>query len=175
MIEIKSNFTIKRIFAYVSNLKKLNLIKYNSKLQKTLNVDINNYKNTSNRIEIEIIPVIGLKFINLNFIEVNNDDISIYFDDQKVMRNNTKISDKIQKIKISFNSKKININGIFKGCTGIDTLKFIRCNNKHLTDFCRLFYDCKNLRKRVICSITVNYWKNLIYQVLIQQKLKIWK
>ena len=46
---IKSLFIEKRIFIVLSNIRKLNLIKYNRSLQNKLNIDINNYRIYSRR------------------------------------------------------------------------------------------------------------------------------
>ena len=42
-IGIKSSFVLKIIFGFLNEFKKLNIIKYNKKLQKRLNVNKNDY------------------------------------------------------------------------------------------------------------------------------------
>ena len=42
--QIKSSFITKEIFAYISNERKLELIKYNKHMQKILDVNLLNYK-----------------------------------------------------------------------------------------------------------------------------------
>ena len=46
---IKSKYIIKYIFSYLYENKKLELIKYNNKCQKILNIDINYYKEISGK------------------------------------------------------------------------------------------------------------------------------
>ena len=53
---IKSIFILKKPFTYISQNKRLKLVKYNKCLQKKLNLSIDDYFKHSNQIEIEIIP-----------------------------------------------------------------------------------------------------------------------
>ena len=63
---LKSNFILKRIISLMKINKSLNIMRYNKKLQKRLNISINDYKECS-KIEIELKPsdeIFG-KFINI--------------------------------------------------------------------------------------------------------------
>ena len=67
IINIKSYYTIKKVFNNMTLKKKLELIKYNKVIQKRLNIDINNYKEyLTIEIEIEINQIKNTKFININ-------------------------------------------------------------------------------------------------------------
>ena len=57
--EIKNDYILKKIFLNLKNKKFMEIIKYNKKLQKRLNININNYKEYSqlySSIEIELKP-----------------------------------------------------------------------------------------------------------------------
>ena len=58
----------KKIIVNVQKNNLLRIICYNKKFQSILNVDINDYKNEYNKIEIEIIPLVGASgnFFNIN-------------------------------------------------------------------------------------------------------------
>ena len=51
---IKSNYIFKRIIEYMKKNKSLEIMKYNKKLQKRLNLNINDYKEYYQSIEIEL-------------------------------------------------------------------------------------------------------------------------
>ena len=53
---IKSKHILKRIFKTINKNKLFNIIRYNKKLQKIFGLGINNYKDTFEKIIIEIIP-----------------------------------------------------------------------------------------------------------------------
>ena len=54
--KIRSNYIVKRIFDNLNQNKLMNLIRYNSKNQKLMNIKLKDYKNIFSTIEIEIIP-----------------------------------------------------------------------------------------------------------------------
>ena len=59
-INIKSNYILKRLFGIMQTKISLKIIKFNINIQKRLNININNYKDFSEKfssIELEIIPI----------------------------------------------------------------------------------------------------------------------
>ena len=46
---IKSNFILKKFFDYLNKRKSLEIIKYNKNIQKRMNININNYKEYSEK------------------------------------------------------------------------------------------------------------------------------
>ena len=79
---IKSKYILMKIYDIMTQKKKLEIVKYNKKIQNRLNVGIKDYKECC-KTEIEIIPSKGKygKFININ----ENDKLyyHIYFNDNK--------------------------------------------------------------------------------------------
>ena len=121
--KIKSGYILSKIYNNITKKKKLEIIKYNKKIQNRLNLDVKYYKEyseTFTQIEIEIIPTKGKygKFINIK----ENDELyyHIYFNDNKEEIKNSKknfitIDDKVNKIKIilDYDIKKINYLELF--------------------------------------------------------------
>ena len=59
-VNLKSDYFIQKIFDYMKKRISLKIIKCNINIQKRLNIDINNYKDFSEKfssIELEIIPI----------------------------------------------------------------------------------------------------------------------
>ena len=68
---LKSDYFIRQFFEYISERLYLEIIKYNTSIQKRINININNYKNYLEKyslIELEIIPMKNEygPFININ-------------------------------------------------------------------------------------------------------------
>ena len=68
---LKSKYILQKIFGNLLKKKLLDIIKYNKNIQKGINININDYKNFSEKyssIEIEIIPAVNKygDFININ-------------------------------------------------------------------------------------------------------------
>ena len=94
---------MKQIFSFLYQSKKLKIIKYNKKIQKKLDLDINNYKKYYLQIEIEVIPAYNKygKFMNY-FNEKYKSFYHIYFNDnpKELKRNYIRKDDNVEKIKI---------------------------------------------------------------------------
>ena len=100
---IKSRYILSKIYNNITKKKKLEIIKYNKKIQNRLNLDVKDYKEYYEEIEIEIIPTKDNygEFINID----ENDKLyyHIYFNDNKEeIKNKYEINkiDKVIKIKI---------------------------------------------------------------------------
>ena len=84
---LKSDYFIQMFFGYMTELKSLEIIRYNKSIQKRIKIDINNYREYSEKyssIEIEIIPMKNMydEFINIDG-EKDKKYYHIYFNDNK--------------------------------------------------------------------------------------------
>ena len=117
--------------------KKLQIVKYNKRIQNRLNLDVKDYKEYS-EIEIEIIPIKDKygKFINIK----ENDELyyHIYFNDNNEEIKNKydiKEEDKVKKIKIIIDYQVKSFKKLFSVCDCIKSInfkKFYRNNVKYL-------------------------------------------
>jgi len=83
---LKSNFILKKIIRLLKTNKSLEIMKYNNKLKKRLNMNLNDYRENS-KIEIELrITDFGYgKFINI--LDNEEDYYHIYFDNSNEKKN----------------------------------------------------------------------------------------
>ena len=138
---IKSIYILSKIYSIMSKKKKLEIVKYNKKIQNRINLSVNDYKEYSETftpIEIEIIPTKSKygKFININ----KNDKLyyHIYFNDNKEeIKNKYEIDeeDKVTKIKIIIDYLVKSFKNLFFNCKCIESInfkKFYRNNVKYL-------------------------------------------
>ena len=106
--KIKSKYIVMRIFENLKQIKLLDIIHYNKKYQKLMNIKLKDYKNKFAKIEIEIIPKENTygKFINI-YSQLIKSNIHIYFNDSKEETNKNEITknDKVTKIKIIIDYK----------------------------------------------------------------------
>ena len=127
---IKSDYFLRKLYDNMTKKKKLEIVKYNKKIQKRINLSVKDYKEYSETftpIEIEIIPTKGKydKFININ----ENDKLyyHIYFNDNKEEIKNKyeiKEEDKVTKIKIIIDYQIKSFKGLFYGCYCIEYINF---------------------------------------------------
>ena len=99
--KLKSDYFLRKLFDFLKEIKSLNIIKYNKKLQKRLNINIDNYKECS-KIEIEL--KIGDnkygQFINIS--DKDREYYHIYFDNsnEEIKSNKLDYNKEVKMIKI---------------------------------------------------------------------------
>ena len=102
---IKSTFIFKKIFEYTEKNKSLEIMRYNKRLQKRLNLSIDDYKEYSQLytpIEIEL-KIVDNKYGD--FINISNEEkkyYHIYFDNsnKEIKRNYLEENEEVKMIKI---------------------------------------------------------------------------
>ena len=128
---IKSNYILKRLFGYMQARISLKIIKYNINLQKRLNIDINNYKDFSEKfssIELEIIPIQNKYGSFINLEEEEEKYFHIYFNDNKEEIKKTELNekDKVSKINIIIDYQIKSFKDLFFYCKCIESIKFFK-------------------------------------------------
>ena len=132
--------------------KSLNIIKYNKKLQKRLNININDYKEYSelySSIEIELklsVDKYG-KFINIP--NKDKEYYHIYFDNlnEEIKRNYLKKNEKVKMIKIIIDYQVKSIKNFFKKSICICSIVFTKFYRINITDISTMFYRCLFLKE----------------------------
>ena len=119
---LKSDYFIRILFDYISKRKSLETIRYNKSIQKRINININHYKEYSEKyssIEIEIKPMENKygRFININ--KEDEEYYHIYYNDNK--KEEIKITylnrnDKVSKINIIIDYQFTSFYGLFYKC-----------------------------------------------------------
>ena len=139
--KIKSDYFLQKLYDNMTKKKKLEIVKYNKKVQNRLDLGIKDYKEYSETftpIEIEIIPT---KDIYGKFIDINKNDklyYHIYFNDNKEeIKNKYEINeeDKVTKIKVIVDYQVKSFYKLFEYCECIESInfkKFYRNNVKYL-------------------------------------------
>ena len=188
---IKSRYILSKIYDNMTKKKKLQIVKYNKRIQNRLNLDVKDYKEYF-EIEIEIIPTKGKygKFININ----ENDKLfyHIYFNDNnEEIKNKYEINeeDKVTKIKIiidyqvksfkelffncgcieSINFKKFyrnnisDMTGMFSFCPSIKELNLINFNTNNVTNMKNMFCGCSSLKELNLTNFNTNKVTNMSY------------
>ena len=134
---IKSRYILSKIYDNMTIKKKLQIVKYNKRIQNRLNLDVKDYKEYS-EIEIEIIHKKGKygRFIKFDI----NDKLyyHIYFNDNKEeikYKYSIWKEDKVTKIKIIIDYQVKSFKELFDDCKCIESInfkKFYRNNVKYL-------------------------------------------
>ena len=166
---IKSNYILKRLFGYMQARISLKIIKYNINLQKKLNININNYKDFSEKfssIELEIIPIQNEfgSFINIEK-EEDKKYFHIYFNDNKEEIKKTELNkeDKILKINIIIDYQIKSFKKLFFNCECIESINFKQFYRNDITNMSYMFSGCSSIKELNLSNCNTNNVINMSY------------
>ena len=172
---LKSDYFLQKLYDIMPKKKKLEIVKYNKRIQNRLNLSIKDYKEYSETftpIEIEIIPAKGKygKFIKVD----ENDKLyyHIYFNDNKEeIKNKYRIKeengvtkheyyfeeeDKVTKIKIIIDYQVKSFKELFYKCECIESINFKKFYRNNITDMSFMFCDCSSLKELNLTNFNTN-------------------
>ena len=163
---LKSDFIFKKIISFMKRNKSLNIMKYNKKLQKRLNININDFRECS-EIEIELKLVDGEygKFINIP--KKDKEYYHIYFDNsnegikRKIKRNYLKQNEKVKMIKIIIDYQAISLKRLFFDCDCIESIFFKKLYRSNITNMSYMFCGCSSLKELNLSSFNTNNVTNM--------------
>ena len=152
LIKIRCNYFLEKLFNILEKKKSLDLIKYNKKLKKRINININDYKEyleIYSSIEIEINPMINKfgKFINIK----DEDSIyyHIYFNNNKeeIKRNYINKDEGIKIIKIIIDYQIKSFKELFNDCKIIEYIYFKKFYRNNINNMDLMFSGCSSLKE----------------------------
>ena len=138
--KIKCDFFLSSIFNNFQKIKTLEIIKYNKRIQKILGVNINDYKEYYEKVEIIIKPKQKLKNKYNKFINFEKKEEIIYFhiyfnDSNKEKRRNFFIRrERISKIKIIIDKEVESFSSLFQYCDCIESIYFKKFYRNNIQD-----------------------------------------
>jgi len=167
-ISLKSDYFMRKLFGIIQTRITLKIIKCNINIQKRLNININNYKDFSEKfssIELEIIPI---KYIYGRFINIKKKDekyFHIYFNDNKEEIKKTELNkeDKVSKINIIINYQIKSFRQLFFDCECIQSINFKIFYRNNITNMSYMFYGCSSLKELNLSNFDTNNVTNMSY------------
>ena len=158
---VRSVYILQRIFDIIPKNKHFGIIRYNKKLQKRLDLSINDYKECSElftSIEIEIKTANNIYDSFINILELYKDYYHIYFDDNKkeIKRCYLTEEDKVNKIKIKIDYQVKSFKKLFYECYCIESIYFKKFYRNNITDMSDIFYGCSSLKELNLSNFNTN-------------------
>ena len=168
---MKSNYILKKIFDIMKENKSLEIVKYNKKFQKKLNLSINDYKEYSQfrspiEIELKIADNKYGKFIN-RYVKKNN-YYSVYFDyfdnsTKEIQTSYLRSNEKVKSIKIIINYQVKSFRELFYECDCISSIFFKKFYRVNIYDMGYMFYECSSLKELNLSNFNTNNVVNMEY------------
>ena len=170
-INLKSNYILKKLFGIMQTRISLKIIKYNINIQKRMNININNYKDFSEKfssIELEIIPIQSKYGPFIKIKEEDKKYFHIYFNDNKeeIKRNYLNKNDNVEKLKIIIDYQVKSFEGLFEDCEYIESIYFKKFYRNNVTDMSWMFYGCSSLKELNLSNFNINNVKYLILSMM---------
>ena len=164
---IKSNFILKKFFDYIHKKRRLETIRYNKTIQKRINININDYKDYSEKyslIEIEIKPMKNKYGRCINIKKEDEEYYHIYYNDNKreqIKSTSLNKNDKVSKINIIIDYQVKSFYKLFFNCHCIESICFKKFYRNNITNMCGMFYKCSSLKELNLVNFNTNNVKNM--------------
>ena len=163
---IKSVFIFKKIISFMKRNKSLNIMKYNKRLQKRLNININDYREFA-KIEIELKLSYGIygKFKFINISKKEKEYYHIYFNNsnEEIKRNYLKENEKVKMIKIIIDYQAKSFTQLFYNCNYIESIFFKKFYRSNITNMSYMFSGCSLLKELNLSNFYTNNVTNMSY------------
>lgn len=148
------------VFPYINLKKKLEIVKYNKKVQKKLDININNYIEYAKKYSTIIVEE-EFEDEKINPCGVNKPNFTFKFSENKkiIMNIEYPITDfsflfmdckGLKKIKFKqfFRNNVTKMMGMFAGCAELEEVDFSEsCDTSNVTDMSIMFFSCTKLKK----------------------------
>ena len=175
LIEIKSKYIIKKVFENLKTKKFLQIIKYNNKISKKIDISLkDSFKKfwIDNQIEIELDIIEKPKYDEdkKNFINYEKEDepyihIHLNNDKKETKRNYINKNEALSTVKIILDLKFKKFKKLFYNCKIIKKIQFIKFlgkfNTKNVTNTRELFWGCWSLKNINLSSFNTDNIKNM--------------
>ena len=164
---LKSDYFIQKFFDYIQKRRKLKTIRYNKSIQKRINLNINHYKEYSEKyssIEIEIKP---MKNKYGRFIKIKEEDeeyYHLYYNDNKkeeIKSTSINENDKVSKINIIIDYQVESFYELFNCCECIESICFKKFYRNNITDMSFMFGGCSSLKELNLNNFNTNNVTNM--------------
>ena len=143
--KIKSDYFLMKLLDIMKKNRMFEIVKYNKKLQKRLNLSINDYKEYFNEYtSIEIELRVKNRYYEEKFINIpyrNEKHYHIYFDNssEEINRNYLEKDEKVETIKIIIDNPITSFRRLFYECGFVVSVFFKKFNRKNITDMSDMF------------------------------------
>ena len=159
--KIKTDYFLEKVFNNLEEKKSLNLVKYNKNIKNRINIDINNYKEYSEKyssIEIEIKPVNNEYGHFINIKKEEEIYYHIYFNNNKeeIKRNHINKNEEIKIIKIIIDYQIKSFENLFCECKCIESINFKKFYRNNIIDMSGMFYNCSSLKELNLSNFNTN-------------------
>ena len=161
---LASDYFMIKIFDFIEKKKRLKIMQHNKKLQKRINISIDDYKEYSQfytPIEIELKASYNKNLFGNKFIKISEEErkyYHIYFNNSKeeIKRDYLNRDEKKMTIKIIIDYQVKSFKALFDYCRCISSINFKKFNRFNITDMSFMFSHCSSLKELNLTNFNTN-------------------
>ena len=162
---VKSKYILIELLEHLNEKKLLEIALYNNYIKQKMNININNYKEYSEKFS-SIIIEIKLNKNYSNFINYKNEEekfYHIYFHNNKeeIKRNKFDKNKKVSNIKIKIDYQIESLNQLFYDCNSIEFIYFKQFIRNNIIDMSYMFCRCSSLKELNLNNFNTNNVTNM--------------
>ena len=148
---LKNDYFLQKVFNNVEKKKLLNIVKYNKNIKKRINININDFKEYSEKyssieIEIKLANNKYSKFINIKDEDEKYYHIYLNNNKEEIKMNNINIEE-IKIIKIIIDCQVKSFEELFDSCDCIESIYFKKFYRNNITNMRFMFSGCSSLKE----------------------------
>ena len=149
---IKTDYFLQKVFDNLEKKRTLEIVKNNKNIKKRIHLNINDYKEYSEKyssIEIEIKPVNNKYGEFINIKEEDKKYYHIYFNnkEEEIKRNYINKDEEIKIIKIIIDYQVESFEYLFWNCDYIESIYFKKFHRNNINNMSWMFYNCLSLKE----------------------------
>ena len=161
---IKSNYFLEKVFNNLTKKQTLYMLKYNKNLKKRINININDYKDCYELIEIEIKPIYNKYGYFINIKKEEEKYYHIYFDNniEEIKRNYINKDESIKIINIIIDNHVKSFKDLFLKCINNECIYFKKFYRENINNMSKMFFGSSSLKELNLNNFNTN---NVIYMI----------
>ena len=158
---LKNDYFLQKVFNNIEKKKLLNIVKYNKNIKKRINININDFKEYSEKyssieIEIKLINNKYSKFINIKDEDEKYYHIYLNNNKEEIKMNNINKDEEIKIIKIIIDYQVKSFEELFDSCDCIESIYFKKFYRNNITNMNYMFYGCSSLKELNLNNFNTN-------------------
>ena len=163
---LKNDYFLQKVFNNIEKKKLLNIVKYNKNIKKRINININDFKEYSEKyssieIEIKLVNNKYSKFINIKDEDEKYYHIYLNNNKEEIEMNNINIDEEIKIIKIIIDYQVKSFEELFDSCDCIESIYFKKFYRNNITNMSDMFSGCSSLKELNLNNFNTNNVTNM--------------
>ena len=161
---IKSKYILVKIFTNLDKKRKLNIIKYNKKVQDRLDISVIDFQEFSSiELKIKLAKDKYGTFINIKKEEQNYYHIYFNYNKEEIKKTSINKGETIEVIKILIDYQIQSLKELFFCCDSIESIYYKNIYRKNINDMSGMFSNCSSLKELNLDNFNTSNVKDMSF------------